>query len=93
MANPAGPPGGDAKADFTTQQMPISSLIGGYNIAQGNVVSAMQAITGTKDVDVSQYMKLQIAMNQLNQIGTLITTAVSSLNHLVTQAIGAMTSR
>ena len=60
---------------------------------QGNVQAAMQAISATKDVDVSQYMALQIAMNQLTQIGTLITTTVSSLNHLVVSAIQAMQSR
>ena len=79
--------------DFQSAQMPVTTLIGGYNTVQGNVQAAMQAISATKDVDVSQYMALQIAMNQLTQIGTLITTTVSSLNHLVVSAIQAMQSR
>jgi hypothetical protein len=74
----------------------LTGLIDTFSTANQSTTSALNALTvkgkGT-DINVGDYMKLQLQMNQLSQIGQLITSTVGAVNHMVQTAIQNFQSR
>ena len=75
--------GGDGKFQ-------LSGLVSTFDQVNKSTTDALNALAakGAKtDINVADYMKLQLQMNQLSQVGQLITSTVGAVNHMVIQAI------
>lgn len=68
----------------------LGNLISTFDTANKATTSALNQLatkSAGSDINVGDYMKLQVQMNQLSQIGQLITSTVGAVNHMVVAAI------
>lgn len=73
----------------TDGQMNLTKLVGDFETANTATTKALNDLSNKTNVNVADYMKLQVQMNQLSQIGTLITSTVQSVNQMIKSAIQA----
>jgi hypothetical protein len=73
-----------------SSQFDLGKLVTAFGTMQDQVTAKISELNNAStNVNVADYMKLQLMMNSLSQIGTLVTNTVQSVNKMVQQAINA----
>lgn len=69
------------------KEINLDKLVSNFEAVEKDVVTQVNAVGAQgQNPTVSEYMKLQVKMNQMNQVGTLLTNVVTSVNSLILKA-------
>jgi hypothetical protein len=73
----------------STSIMNLTQLVSSFDKANTATATALQKLQTTTNVNVADYMRLQVMMNQLSQVGQLVTSSTQAVNQMIKGAIQA----